>query len=300
MNGIIKEYAEPIKNYDYEIVYGAVSDTTVFPKIFEIGRNTATLKSQGAVGACVAETIAQIAESYYGKEMSEGHIYGKYRTDDLTSSGLIVSKALEFWRKIGTVPKQYFDKLCEMPDIKKLVNSIPELDEIAKQYPISGYSGINYADKDKRDKLIKKALMTTSAQCGLLAVSDNYFSGSHCVWLTGWNDDTNSYKIRNSWGKDWGDNGYGEIPKSEINKVYAIDFEGITLPFNDVAETDWFYTPVKNMYLAGIMRGTSDTTFEPNKPITRAEVATLINNLLGLIDERFSSMNKVINIKVKK
>lgn len=292
--GVIPEIVEPIRNYDYEIVCGAAEDTKEYPKIFEIDRNLATLKSQGAIGACVAETIAQIAEAYFGQEMSEGYAYGKFRKNELTGSGLIVSQALEFWRKLGTVPKQYFSKLTEMPDIRKLVNSIPELDNLAKQFPISGYASLNYADKKKKDNLIKEALTTTSKSYGLLAVSDSYFSESHCIWLTGWNDETNSYKIKNSWGKNWGDNGFGEIPKGEVNAVYAIFFDGIKLPFEDVQPSDWFYGQVKNMYLAGLMSGTSDKTFEPNKPMTRAELATFGNNLLRAVDERNKILNSVL------
>ena len=44
-----------------------------------------------ALVACVAETIAQIAESFYKDEMSEGYIYGTFRNPTLKSSGLIVS-----------------------------------------------------------------------------------------------------------------------------------------------------------------------------------------------------------------
>ena len=297
MNGVIKEYFEPIKNYDYETVCGSSQAAKEYPKVFEIDRELATLKSQGAIGACVAETIAQIAEAYYGKEMSEGYVYGKYREKDITKPGLLVSQALEFWRKIGTVPKQYFDKLTEMPDIRKLVADIPDLDALAKQYPISGYASLNYADRTKRDLLIKEALTTTANGYGLLAVSDSYFGESHCIWLTGWNDNTSSYKIKNSWGKTWGDNGFGEVPKSEINSVYVIFFDGIKLPFTDVSENDWYFKPIKNMYLAGLMKGTSETTFEPDKPITRAEAATLVSNVLSLIDDRFNILNKVMNIK---
>jgi hypothetical protein len=45
------------------------------------------------------------------------------------------------------------------------------------------------------------------------------------------------------------------------------------------------------------MKGTSDTTFEPDKPLTRAEMAVMINRILRLVDERFDILNKVLNEK---
>ena len=70
-------------------------------------------------------------------------------------------------------------------------------------------------------------------------------------------------------------------------------FEPITLPFTDVSDKDWFYKSVKNMYFSGMMNGTSATTFEPNKPMTRAEVATMFDRLIKMIDERFEIVERV-------
>ena len=38
---------------------------------------------------------------------------------------------------------------------------------------------------------------------------DNYSSDDidHVVAIIGWNDDINAWRIKNSWGKDWGDDG---------------------------------------------------------------------------------------------
>jgi hypothetical protein len=52
------------------------------------------------------------------------------------------------------------------------------------------------------------------------------------------------------------------------------------MEFKDVSTSDWFYQYVKNVYDKGIMTGTSDDTFEPNRPVTRAELATVISRLL--------------------
>lgn len=295
--GVQKEMVSHIRDWDYETICGAVG--TSFPEEYEIPReNTGTLKNQGTVGACVAEVISQIAENWYTKqtgentEMSEGFIYGALRNEDSTGEGMIVTRALNLWTSIGTLPKKYFDILEEMPEIKKVVAKFPEFYDIASKYKITGYVSLNYT-KQKKDEAIKSALM--KYQYGLVAVSDDYFSGGgHCIQLTGWNDKEDKYKFKNSWGENYGDEGFAEIPKSEINKVYLPLFEEIKLPFVDVKETDWFYEDVKKMYFAGLMKGTSETTFEPNKPLTRAEAAALFNRQYKETDQRFDIMNKVM------
>ena len=66
---------------------------------------------------------------------------------------------------------------------------------------------------------------------GLMATSSDYFGGNHCIMIVGWNDKTNCYKIKNSWGRFWGDsNGVAEVPKHEINYVYSVLDEELKIP----------------------------------------------------------------------
>ncbi len=43
--------------------------------------------------------------------------------------------------------------------------------------------------------------------------------GGHAVVLEGWDDSTNSWLVRNSWGEDWGENGYFRISMDDISGV---------------------------------------------------------------------------------
>lgn len=49
-----------------------------------------------------------------------------------------------------------------------------------------------------------------------------------------------------------------------------------SISFTDVKSSDYFYEAVKWAVSEGITRGTSSTTFSPNKPCTRAEVVTFL------------------------
>ena len=298
--GVQKEYVTHIRDYDYETVCGAIGST--FPEEYEIPReNTGTLKDQGYTTACLAAVIAQISEAWYSKqigekiEMSEGFILGAFRGELSTSSGLILTQALKLWTTIGTLPKKYFDVLDEMPEIKKIVAKFPEFYEIASKYKLAGFVSLNYGNDEKRDLAIKSAL--TQYEYGLVAVSDKGFGEPHAVLLTGWNDPKGYYKFKNSYGEKYGDKGFSQITKSKIDKVYLPLFEPITLPFADVKETDWFYNDILKMFFAGFIKGTSETTFEPNKPLTRAEACALFNRMSKEIDNRFDILNKVLEEK---
>ncbi len=62
------------------------------------------------------------------------------------------------------------------------------------------------------------------------------------------------------------------------------DTPAVTLPFTDVAESDWFYDPVVYAYDTGIMTGTSATEFAPNVTMTRAMIVSVLYRLEGSPD----------------
>ena len=49
--------------------------------------------------------------------------------------------------------------------------------------------------------------------------------------------------------------------------------------FIDVPETHWAYKAIMELAEMGLINGYEDGSFQPNKPVTRAEVATIIARL---------------------
>ena len=287
--GVIKEIIPHTRDYEYERVCGASG--TAFPTEFEIPRtNTGTLKDQGLVGACVAEVIAQISEELWKRQLgeqeehSEGFIYAKFRSEGSKGYGLLPSVAMQAWMDIGTLPKKYYDKLYEMPDMRDIIDKFPEFDEIAEKYGISGFVRLT-KEADVKDVLTKRLH-------GLVAISNEYFGEPHAIELTGWNDNKENYKFKNSWGEDYRDEGYGELPKKEVDAIYLPLLDDIKLPFVDVPEDSWYFKDIKNVYFNGMMKGTSDTTFEPDRPITRGEMAAIINRLQKNSDLNIDIINR--------
>lgn len=300
-NGVMIDVPH-IRDYEYEKVCG-VSATT-YPEEYEIPReNTGTLKNQKTVGACVAETCVQIAEEWWKREFgkqeehSEGWFYGANRSEYSNGDGMYPSSALDYWMSQGTVPKSLFDILVEMPDMKKICKDYPQLYEEAKKYRLSSYVRLRDTGTLKKDTQIKDALM--KYQYGLVAISSTGFSGgSHCILLTGWNDKTDKYKFKNSWGETYGDKGFSEIAKSKIDEVYLPLFEPVILPFKDVSDKDWYYKNLKNMYFSGMINGKSADTFAPNDPVTRAELVAVMDRMSKENEERFELLAKVIEEKI--
>ena len=61
----------------------------------------------------------------------------------------------------------------------------------------------------------------------------------------------------------------------------VIDEKSHQLPFTDLGENQWYEPAVAYAYRHDIMEGTSDTTFVPDKSLTRAEAVQVLYNLEG-------------------
>lgn len=292
MNGVKLE-AKDLRIYDYEKVVGAVG--TEFPTKFSL-KDRVTVKNQGDIGACLACVLASVGEYIWGQEMSEGFNYGMFREDRDKTPGLYLTKALNFATKLGFVPYADFGILQEVPVMREIVKKFPDLLDIGQKYKISGYAEITTL-KTKRDNAIKDAL--TRGNIGLVAIADEFFGECHAIMLTGWDDEKNTYEFQNSWGKSFGVNGVAHIPKNEIDDVCAILVEPIKLPFKDVPEDAWYYKHVKNTYMSGLVNGTSETTFEPDRPITRAEICAILDRLCKSEEENNGRIFKVLNELIK-
>ena len=56
---------------------------------------------------------------------------------------------------------------------------------------------------------------------------------------------------------------------------------GGALPFGDVVQSAWYYEDVQYAYEAGLMQGTSDSTFSPEATATRAMLVTILYRMEG-------------------
>ena len=66
-----------------------------------------------------------------------------------------------------------------------------------------------------------------------------------------------------------------------ICRFIGIDKVQSDNPFVDLEEKHWAYENIMSLYRAGLINGYEDKTFRPESEISRAEVMTVVNKILG-------------------
>lgn len=78
------------------------------------------------------------------------------------------------------------------------------------------------------------------------------------------------------------------LTRGQFAKILATQLEvptpDVDLPFTDVPKDAWFEAGVKVLLDMGITKGTTETTFSPNTPITREQLAIFLDRA-NLLDE---------------
>lgn len=71
------------------------------------------------------------------------------------------------------------------------------------------------------------------------------------------------------------------LPEHVKGNGTTVTPSGNGLPFTDVPTNAWYYDELAYCYGKGIAKGTTDTTFSPNKVVTRAQLATFLYRMAG-------------------
>ena len=193
-----------------------------FPKKFELP--IIRIKNQKDVGSCVAHAISS-ANEYYNHiqhnddtEMSTGYIYGNRKTSSHKGAGMVVRDALEAVRLYGNVNKSNFTENVEVPQAIKLFEQrVEDLYSNAYANRISSYCRLT-KESDIKAALLDGCPVVIAMNWysdmqvvnGILTTNFRGDDGGHCMLLYGW--DERGWKVQNSWGKEWGDNGVMIVP----------------------------------------------------------------------------------------
>jgi len=139
--------------------------------------------------------------------------------------------ALNYIRKTGIAPESCYTYKSESGDCSEKCVSPDFLQKINEFTPSPGLWGENHTVDDLRE-----ALQTGPLSVAMRVPDDGSFSGSgytggvydydgdfirwdgngHAVLLVGYDDAEQSFKVKNSWGASWGENGYFRIAYNDV------------------------------------------------------------------------------------
>lgn len=144
-------------------------------------------------------------------------------------------------------------------------------------------SGMRAPD-DVKAALLKGPLITTLTvytdfffyQSGVYKHTTGQLEGGHAVSIVGYNDADQAWIVRNSWGPDWGQNGYIEVAYTDDSGV-ADETWGLEVP-----QADGFVT-LGSLRDHAVLKGTVDLGIQSTYHSTDSVEWTLTHNATGTI-----------------
>ena len=203
------------------------------------------VKDQGQLGSCVGFAVSAMKECQEKKEhdeevakgkrgrpkvydYSEAWIYWNAKQLDpwgILDEGTSIRYALKVLQKIG-VPTEKGWPYKDVNDVDAVGDPKSWAPLVARWALIDSYWRVSNLTE------LKIALVDGPVPIGIpcfyeifFAEADGYIKypanpeqiyGGHAVCAVGYNDRTQLVKFKNSWGKDWGSNGYGYLPYSYV------------------------------------------------------------------------------------
>ena len=196
------------------------------------------IRHQQNEGTCVAHALANGVMGYfqrikptkeapYDRTLSVRDLYeGARQIEPVNGEGSYPRAALKYAQRTGVCLEEDWkyipqEKLSESPNAYKT----------RQQNRVASYARVNNTIND-----IKSALQTYGPLLIVVPVYESFYSpdvnglvkisgkidGYHAICIVGW-DDNLGWKIRNSWGTDWGINGHCYIPfRYPITELWSV------------------------------------------------------------------------------
>ncbi|MFF5184107.1 C1 family peptidase [Streptomyces sp. NPDC000345] len=234
-----------------EAAQAAASQAADLPAAFDL-RNiggldyTTPVKDQGTCGSCVAfGTVATMEHvvryidraPYLPADFSEAHAFFVHgRAEGRTcETGWLPEPLLEKARDAGITFDDYFPYTPQNQDGSKL----------NPDWPNRRANVVNWTNDTNDPVAIKRNIATYGSVVACFEVYQDFFSygggvyrhqsgelaGGHCVCLVGYDDAQSCWIAKNSWGLDWGEQGFFRIGYGEcgIESWHTCGVQGVSL-----------------------------------------------------------------------
>lgn len=200
----------PSKLDGTEIKIDDILENVDIPKEYSYVMYLPNVHDQGSKQTCVPHSISAFVDWYNGvnginKDMSIDWIYDC--REDKNTDGMSLKEALKYIKRVGYITTQNYK------NIKK--GETPEPDKI-NMYGVLGSAFAMQRSLLVNGPFILALPVYDSNRCDFWNGSN--FEGGHAVACVGYDEE--GLIIRNSWGYQWGLNGYCTLPYSQLNKIY--------------------------------------------------------------------------------
>jgi C1A family cysteine protease len=211
------------------------------PKSVDLTEGQSPIKDQGTLGSCTANSLAGILEYNEPKdsplvELSRLFIYyieREYEGTIKSDAGAMIRDGIKMLAKFGVCPEDMWPYIIEKFADKPLKKCYKE----ALKRKITSYATMDSLQEFKQcladgrpfsfGFTVYESFMNGDvAKTGILQMPEpgEGVMGGHAVIGVGYDDEKQVIKVRNSWGKGWGDKGFFYMPFAYTEKSLSDDY----------------------------------------------------------------------------
>jgi C1A family cysteine protease len=211
------------------------------PAKVDLRKHFPAIEDQGEIGSCTAHAIVGLLECLWkqtaGENIDASRLFVYKTTRNLLGwqgdSGAFIRTAIKAVRLFGVCPEDYWDY-----DEAEFDSEPPAFCySFARNYRSLVYYRLPEKVADLKKSLAQGIPFAFGFTCfesidneevvdtGRIPFPERgeHTVGGHAVVAVGYDDRAGSFVIRNSWGRSWGDKGYGMLPYKYFEEKLADD-----------------------------------------------------------------------------
>lgn len=227
---------------------GVIKKERIFPKSLDYRTHPAMppIYDQGSLGSCTAQAVGALCDFKYTQDFpyTPSTLFLYYVTrlkegNESVDSGATIRNTIKAANDVGVCLEEYWPYAIHRFNIQPSTDAF----DIASRHQALKYSRLRQDLNTLKECLytgnlfafgigVYDGLYNVTKDNSVLAIPtiNDKLYGGHALCAVGFDDDIQSFIVRNSWGTDFGRDGYFYIPyQYMLNSQLAMDFWTINL-----------------------------------------------------------------------